>query len=62
MANLMRSSQVAELFGVDKHTVGRWANSGKIAGLKTPGGHWRFHPDYIASLIAAAFNPENGDG
>lgn len=60
MARLMRSSEVGALFGVDKHTVCRWASEGKIASVKTPGGHYRFHPDYIAQLIAAAFNPEKG--
>ncbi len=34
--------QVARLFGVSLSTVTRWARTGMIPALRTPGGHYRF--------------------
>lgn len=39
---LMTPAEVAALFRVDPKTVARWANSGKIASIRTLGGHRRF--------------------
>ena len=37
--------QVAGLFGVSLSTVTRWARTGMIPSLRTPGGHYRFRAD-----------------
>jgi excisionase family DNA binding protein len=38
-------SQVARLFGVSVSTVTRWARTGLLPAVRTPGGHYRFHAD-----------------
>lgn len=38
---------VANHFGVDPTTVRRWADEGKIASTKTPGGQYRFPASVI---------------
>ena len=34
--------EVARLFGVSPSTVTRWARSGLVASVRTPGGHYRY--------------------
>lgn len=50
---LMTPDQVAPLFLVDKRTVTDWAKIGLLKGIKTPGGHWRFHESDIQTALAA---------
>lgn len=35
-------SEVARLFGVSPSTVTRWARTGLIQTVRTPGGHYRY--------------------
>jgi excisionase family DNA binding protein len=35
-------SEVARLFGVSPSTVTRWARTGLVASVRTPGGHYRY--------------------
>ena len=35
-------SEVARLFGVSVSSVTRWARTGLIRAIRTPGGHYRF--------------------
>lgn len=42
---LLSSEDVAEIFGVDRRTVNRWARGGKLKAIRTPGNHWRFDPN-----------------
>jgi len=42
MSARMTTSEVAEVFRVDPKTVTRWAKSGKIPSIRTPGGQYRF--------------------
>ena len=39
---------VAKLFGVSASTITRWARTGLIAAVRTPGGHYRYRFDDIA--------------
>lgn len=48
---LLTPGEVAKMLRVDPKTVTRWANSGKLACLKTPGGHTRFRRRDIVSLF-----------
>jgi len=50
-SRLLTVSEVAELFGVSAKTVSRWAREGKLASVRTLGGHRRFRESYINSLL-----------
>lgn len=39
---LLTPGEVARRFRVDPKTVTRWAAAGRLASIKTPGGHRRF--------------------
>ena len=49
---LLTPHQVAEMFRVDPKTVARWASSGRIGSIRTPGGHRRFRETEILALLA----------
>lgn len=46
--------EVAGLFGVRVATVRRWARSGKITAVRTPGNHRRFPSAQFSPAIDAA--------
>ena len=48
---LLTLTQVAQLFGVNPKTVTRWANSGRLGFIRTPGGHRRFRRSEITALL-----------
>lgn len=48
---LLTSSEVAAMFRVKIHAVSRWAKDGKIASLRTPGGHLRFRESEVRALL-----------
>ena len=48
---LLTPGDVAKLFKVNPKTVTRWADSGKLVWIKTPGGHKRFRLSYIRKLL-----------
>jgi excisionase family DNA binding protein len=50
---LLRSHEVAALFDVTERTVINWAASGKLACLRTVGGHLRFRSEDVMSLLEA---------
>jgi excisionase family DNA binding protein len=50
---LMTPAEVAALFRVDPKTVTRWAITGRITSVKTPGGHRRFREAEIRNLLKA---------
>lgn len=43
--------QAAKLFGVDRRTLYRWATSGKIKSMVTPGGHHRIPKKEVERLL-----------
>jgi excisionase family DNA binding protein len=51
--SLLRSHEVAALFDVTERTVINWAASGKLACLRTVGGHLRFRSEDVMSLLEA---------
>jgi excisionase family DNA binding protein len=55
---LLTGRQVAEMFRVDPKTVTRWASSGRIGFIRTPGGHRRFRESEVRELLAAATAPD----
>ena len=58
---LLTSGEVAAMFGVDRKTVNRWAEEGKISSIKTLGGHRRFLRSEIEQLVESKL-PEQRSG
>lgn len=50
-SSLLRSHEVAALFDVTERTVINWASSGKLACLRTVGGHLRFRSEDVMALL-----------
>jgi len=50
-------AEVAAIFRVDPKTVTRWANSGKLASVRTLGGHRRFRQSEVQRLFDAGEGP-----
>lgn len=50
---LLTPGEVARAFRVDPKTVNRWATTGKLTSIRTPGGHRRFREDEVRALLAA---------
>lgn len=48
---LLTASEVAALFRVDRGTVGRWAADGRLASVRTPGGHRRYRESRVRQLL-----------
>lgn len=48
---LLTPKEVAKLFRVDPKTVTRWAASGRLSSIKTPGGHRRFRESEVFSML-----------
>jgi len=49
--------EVARLFRVDPKTVTRWADRGKIASFRTPGGHRRYRAGEVNALLGGTAVP-----
>jgi excisionase family DNA binding protein len=54
---LLTPSEVARLFKVDPKTVTRWAHSGKLQSITTPGGHKRFRRSEVDKYLKAEGDP-----
>ena len=48
---LLTPGEVASLFRVDTKTVARWAASGRLRSVRTPGGHRRFRESDVNPLL-----------
>jgi len=56
--DLLTPAQVAGLLSVDPKTVSRWASTGKIQSIRTPGGHRRFLRSEILAMTATVSDVE----
>ncbi len=54
---LLTPGEVAALFRVDPKTVTRWAASGRITSIRTPGGHRRFRESEVRALLRGDHEP-----
>ena len=52
--SLLTPAEVAARFRVDPKTVTRWADAGRIASVKTLGGHRRYREAEVAALLTGA--------
>ena len=48
---LLRTSEVAALFQVSERAVTDWARKGRLASVRTPGGHRRYPADAVQALL-----------
>ena len=48
----LKSGDVARIFKVHPSTVIEWADSGKLASFRTPGGQRRFWPEDVEAFLA----------
>lgn len=48
---LLTTAEVATMFRVDPKTVTRWSKAGRIASLRTPGGHRRYREADVQALL-----------
>jgi len=53
-AAFLSRGEVARLFGVSPSTVTRWARTGVLPAVRTPGGHYRFRSEDIRKAAAKA--------
>ena len=53
---LMTRVEVAAMLKVVPVTVTRWATTGRLASIRTPGGQHRFDAAYIEMMIASLHN------
>ena len=56
---LLKPGEVAAIFRVDPKTVTRWANTGKLSAIRTPGGHVRFRESEVRSALVDALDDED---
>lgn len=49
-------SEAAEFLGVHEATVKRWAKDGKLRGIRTPGGWWKFSEADLEAFLATLAN------
>ena len=54
---LLTPAEVSQMFRVDPKTVTRWAKSGKLSAVRTPGGHRRYRETEVRSLLAKDADP-----
>ncbi len=48
---LLTRDEVALLFRVDPATVSRWAAAGRLASVRTPGGHRRYRRSVVREFL-----------
>lgn len=60
-SSLLRTSEVAALFRVSERAVTEWAKQGRLASLRTPGGHRRYPIEEVRARFLE-MNPHLADG
>ena len=48
---LMRTGEVAEMLGVDRHTILRWIREGKVKAIRLPSGRHRIPESEVRKII-----------
>jgi excisionase family DNA binding protein len=48
---LLTPAEVAQMFRVDPKTVTRWAKAGRLASIRTLGGHRRYREAEVMALL-----------
>ena len=58
---LLKPSEVAAVFRVDRKTVTRWAVGGQLPSVRTPGGHHRFRYADVMTLLNKGLSEQTID-
>lgn len=58
----LSAGELARLLGVSRSTVDRWARQGRIASIRTLGGHLRFNLRDLEPLLFRGAGQADGDG
>lgn len=58
MTTYIKVERVAQIFDVTPYTVRDWLKSGKLKGVKSPGGQWRVTEEEVERFA----NQEYGEG
>ncbi|RLG78434.1 MAG: hypothetical protein DRO10_02900 [Thermoprotei archaeon] len=48
---MLRSGEVAEILGVDRHTVVKWVKEGKIKAIRLPSGRYRIPESEVKKIL-----------
>lgn len=59
---MLRTGEVALLFGVSERCIRNWANSGKLPSVRTLGRHRLFPAKEIAEILRDSRNRDNNSG
>ena len=59
---LLSPAEVAAQFRCDPRSVTRWAKAGKIAYIRTPGGHRKYRQSEVDRLLAKGYVPASRKG
>jgi excisionase family DNA binding protein len=54
---LLTPAEVAVMFRVDPKTVTRWARDGRLASIRTLGGHRRYRESDVLALLTDGQSP-----
>jgi len=57
---LLTPAEVAQLFRVQPQTVTRWATTGRLRFLRTPGGHRRFRESDVRAFLMESTTTTKG--
>lgn len=60
--DLITPAEAAAMFGVDRKTIGRWGDSGRLRVYRTLGGHRRYVRDEVAALALEHQQPREEEG
>jgi len=55
---LVKTKDVADMFGVDVRTVRRWTTVALIPSIRTPGGHRRYDKAALEEIIRTSATPK----
>ena len=56
--SMLRSGEVAEVLGVDRHTVVKWIKEGKIRAIRLPSGRYRIPESEVKKILEGGTVPE----
>ena len=51
MGRILRSGEVAEVLGVDRHAVVKWIKEGKIKAVRLPSGRYRIPESEVRKVL-----------